>query len=320
MKWGIALLFGFYHFIYAQGTPSLDDIEYPDDEEPTVQQIELGKKLFFDNRLSVNKDQSCATCHNPNLGFSDGVAFSLGAMGGKVGRNTPHLYNLAFGSIFFWDGRAATLEEQALGPIEAAGEMNMPLDEMEKRLNSIEGYKKLFKAAYGVNKITRDEVASAIASFERTIVSDNSPYDQYLKGDKDALKPQEVKGMELFFGKARCVKCHSGPNFTDDSFHNLGLGDKDEGRAAVIKDKKFKGAFKTPGLRNITQSAPYMHNGSLKTLEDVVVFYNTGGAHSPTKSKEMKSLGLTKKEIYQVVMFLGALTDPVIIKRPQLPK
>lgn len=304
------------------GVPDRDDIEYPGDEEPTVEEVELGRTLFFDPRLSVNDQQSCATCHNPELGFSDGLAFGLGTMGKKVGRNAPHIFNLAWNVTFFWDGRAQTLEEQALGPIEAAGEMNMPLDKLVAKLQKVKGYEKLFTAAYGQDSINEKNIGKAIAAFERTIIVDNTPFDKYMKGDKNALSPDAINGLKLFQTKARCIECHDGPNFTDNSFHNIGVNDNDIGRGKFMpeNDKSLNGAFKTPGLRNIIYSAPYMHDGSEPTLEAVVRFYNRGGNGHPNTSKVIQPLNLSEKEILDVVAFLGALNQPLEIKRPKIPQ
>ncbi|NRA38223.1 MAG: hypothetical protein HRU15_08795 [Planctomycetes bacterium] len=300
------------------GTPDVDDIEYPDDEEPTVAQIELGKILYFDRRLSKHQTMSCATCHNPDIGFGDGMAFGQGVMGGSEGRNAPHIYNLAWNNIFFWDGRAATLEEQALGPIQAEGEMNMPLEEVVGRIEGVVKYQELFKAAYGDNAITSDNIGRAIASFERTVVSDNSAFDRYLAGDDNALSKEAMHGMQLYVGKANCIECHSGPNLTDQSFHNLGMKSDDIGRMKVVEVEVMNKAFKTPGLRNVALTGPYMHDGSLGSLEDVVKFYNRGG-DVKTQDPLMKPLGLTAEEERALIAFLGALTDPVDIAHPVVP-
>lgn len=304
------------------GVPDKDEIEYPDEEEPSEAEVLLGKTLFFDPRLSINEQQSCASCHNPELGFSDGLEFSIGTMGKKVGRNTPQIYNLAWNVTFFWDGRAKTLEEQALGPIEAGGEMNMPLTTLVPKLQKVKGYQKLFTDAYGKDSINKENIGKAIAAFERTIVVDNTPFDKYMKGDKDAISPDAINGMALFQGKARCIQCHDGPNFTDNSFHNIGVLGEDPGRGKFMpeNDKSLEGAFKTPGLRNIIYSAPYMHDGSEGTLEDVVKFYNKGGNGHPHTSKLIVPLNLTEKEIMDIVAFLGTLNQPLVIERPKIPK
>lgn len=301
-------------------TPDVEDIEYPDDEEPSQELINLGKTLFFDHRLSKNKNQSCATCHNPNLGFGEGMSHGFGTKGNKLGRNTPHIYNLAWATTFFWDGRSETLEDQAVGPIEAEGEMAMPMPKFLERVRSIKGYKPLIKKAFGDEKISKDRVASAIASFERTIIVDDTPFDKYLAGDKTAMTPKAIEGLDLFKGKALCIQCHDGPNLTDDSFHNLGIDDKDLGRGKIIKDKSLNGAFKTPGLRNVLMTAPYMHNGQEGSIEDVIRFYNKGGGKGPNKDKLMVPLNLTEQEIFSLIAFMGSLNQKLDIFPPKLPK
>ena len=322
MSFLATFLFSFSLFaLEPLGVPDKDDIEYPDDEEPSKEEVILGKTLFFDTRLSINDKQSCASCHNPELGFSDGLAFSLGTMGKKVGRNTPQIYNLAWNVTFFWDGRAPTLEDQALGPIEASGEMNMPLTTLIPKLKKVKGYQKLFTAAYGKDSINKENVGKAIAAFERTIIVDNTAFDKFMKGDKNAMSPDAINGLALFQGKARCIQCHDGANFTDNSFHNIGVKGDDIGRGKHMKnDRTLDGAFKTPGLRNIIYSAPYMHDGSEGTLEDVVRFYNKGGDDVKNKSKIIVPLNLTEKEIMDVVAFLGTLNQPLVIERPEIPK
>jgi cytochrome c peroxidase len=281
--------------------------------------VYLGKVLFFDKRLSSNEKIACASCHNPDLGFGDGLARGFGTLGNQLGRNTPHLYNLAWNVVFFWDGRAQSLEEQALGPIQAPGEMNMPLDKLIERLKQIPFYVKSFTEVYPDSGLTADNVGRAIAAFERTIVSRNSPFDHYMRGDKDAMSPEAVRGMRLFTGKANCSACHSGPNFTDESFHNIGVGGNDAGRATIANDASLTGAFKTPGLRNALLTAPYMHDGSVATLEGVVRYYNAGGAHQQGLSELMKPLHLTDSEVFDLVAFLGALTEPLVVTRPAMP-
>jgi cytochrome c peroxidase len=301
------------------GVPDPASIDYPAGEPPSEAEVQLGKVLFFEPRLSTHENISCASCHNPDLGFSDGQARGIGTMGNRLGRNTPHIYNLAWNTVFFWDGRAASLEEQALGPIQASGEMNLPLDKAVARLKDIPFYVNAFAAVYAESGITPENIGRAIAAFERTIISANSAFDRYMRGDQNAMSPDAIRGLQLFMGKANCIACHSGPNFTDESFHNIGVGDTDPGRAAVIHDQSLTGAFKTPGLRNVLLSAPYMHDGSVPTLEEVVRFYNAGGKHTAGLSDLMKPLHLNDREIFELVAFLGALTDPVVITRPALP-
>ncbi len=301
------------------GTPDYDEIIFPDDEENTEGEIELGRTLFFDTRLSGNGSQSCATCHNPDLGMGDGLALGLGSERNALGRNTPHLYNLAWNVIFMWDGRKATLEEQALGPIEAEVEMNMPLDELVDRLKGVPYYQKEFAAVYGDSGITKENIGHAIAAFERTFAVTDTPFDRYIAGDKAAMGPAAVRGMKLFEGKANCIACHDGPNFTDNSFHNIGLKSRDLGRYEHVKSEELKFAFKTPGLRNILLTAPYMHDGSEPTLEAVVEFYNRGGDIKEGISKNIKPLDLNENEVQDLVAFMGALTQPLDIKRPYIP-
>lgn len=300
------------------GTPDVDYIEYPDDEEHSEEEVALGKWLYFDTRLSKKQNQSCATCHNPELGFSDGLDKGFGTGGDILGRNAPHIYNLAWSVSFFWDGRAASLEEQALGPIQSDMEMQMTPSQAVARLNKVPAYQKAFADVYE-DGITFNNIGRAIAAFERTLISDNSAFDQYLAGNKTAMSPSAERGLSLFTGKANCIACHDGPNFTDDSFHNIGLDDGDVGRYAIDPVAHLKGAFKTPGLRNIVFSAPYMHDGSLGTLQEVVEHYNKGGNTKQDLSPLIKPLNLTQQEKADLIAFMAALTDPVEIERPNLP-
>ena len=302
------------------GTPDIDDMVFYDDEENTQAEIELGKMLFFDNRLSINQRQSCATCHNPYLGFGDGLPKGVGTKNNPLPRNTPHLYNVAWNSIFMWDGRKPTLEEQALGPIESKEEMMLPLDQMESRINAINGYRTLFQKTYDVQQVTRYEISRAIAAFERTIIVDDTPFDRFIAGDKNALTPQQKRGLKLFTEKAKCIDCHDGPNFTDDSFHSLGLKDNDQGRALISGDLTQTGAFKTPGLRNAEYTAPYMHDGSIKSLEEVIELYDQGGGGAPHTSDLITPLNLTSQEKRDLVAFLKALSQPLLFDAPILPE
>ena len=301
------------------GVPDLEEIEYPDDEPPSTDLVHLGKVLFFDKRLSLNDQQSCATCHNPDLGFGDGVDLSFGTMGNRVGRNSPHLYNLAWNVVFFWDGRASSLEEQALAPIASTEEMNLPLPILVSKLKKVPYYSREFQRIFPDDGITKENISIALAAFQRTIIVQNTPFDRYMKGDLSAMSPAAIRGMKLFEGKARCNVCHMGPNFTDNGFHNIGIGDADIGRQAIQKGVTNYGAFKTPGLRNIILTAPYMHDGSMGTLEEVMRHYNKGGLKVKGLDSLMQPLHLTEKEIYDVIAFMGSLTEHLEIKRPQIP-
>jgi cytochrome c peroxidase len=298
------------------GTPDPAAIEYPDGLPPSPSLVELGRQLFFETRLSSDQQHSCASCHLPELGLGDGLRRGHGSSGNRLTRHTPPLYNLAWNVSFFWDGRASTLEEQALQPIQDPNEMNLPLEHMIRNLSDISAYRAQFRQAFGSGEISAERVAQALAGFQRTLNSTNAAFDRYLAGDRSAMSPEAVRGLALFEGKANCMACHDGPNLTDNSFHNIGLGDKDRGRATIVKDAKLTGAFKTPGLRNVALTAPYMHDGSLATLEDVVRHYNKGGKKSPHLDKQMKPLNLSEQDIQDLVAFMGALTDPVPVARP----
>ena len=301
------------------GTPHPDDIWYPDDEPHSAREIELGKLLYFDTRLSHDQARSCASCHNPDLGFGDGMRRSPGIDGQPLGRNTPHIYNMAWNTVFFWDGRAATLEEQAIMPIQAAEEMNLPMAALVTRLQAVPYYREEFSAVYGSSAIDEAQIGRALAAFMRTVVADNSPFDRYLQGEQTAMSPEAVRGLALFEGKARCHLCHDSPNLTDESFHSLGIDDEDLGRGGVIGVESLNHAFKTPGLRNATLTYPYMHDGSLPDLEAVIRFYNRGGGDAAHKSNLMQPLNLTESEIVDLIAFLGALESPVRVTRPTLP-
>jgi cytochrome c peroxidase len=297
-------------------------VPVPEDNELTPARIQLGKMLFFDPRLSGSNWISCATCHNPGLGWSDGLPKAIGDGQRELKRATPTIINAAYNKVQMWDGRFRTLEEQAMGPIGASVEMNQNPVELVKELASIGGYVKLFNDAYPNEGITSDTIRKAIASFERTITTKDSPFDRWAKGDKSAISKDAKAGFKLFVGKARCVKCHNGYNFTDDGFHNIGLKDNsDEGRYALRKVKILKGAFKTPTLRNVEFTAPYMHNGEYQTLEQVVEHYAKGGIVKTHLSPNMKPLDLTKNEKRQLVIFMKALSSkPINVSVPRLPQ
>jgi len=284
----------------------------PDDNPLTKEKVELGKLLFFDRRLSMNDIIACASCHIPSLAFTDGQPVSTGINSQQGGRSAPTAINRVFSSAQFWDGRAATLEDQSVGPLINSVEHGFANhDELVVKLNDIEGYKKLFQNAFG-SGISVKTIGQAIASFQRTILSGNSPFDQYNSGaDPEALSISAKNGLELFRGKALCFTCHSGPNFSDEKFHNLGVdwdGDHvDLGRYVVTKDAKDMGAFKTPTLREITRTSPYMHDGGFATLRQVVDFYNQGGIANPHKDPLVQPLKLTETEKNDLVTFLESL-------------
>lgn len=298
------------------------EVPAPKNNILTPERAHLGKILFFDPRLSGSGWISCATCHNPALGWSDGLPTAIGHGMTVLGRATPTILNTAYQRFQFWDGRARTLEEQALGPIEAEVEMAGNVEEAVAKLKKIAGYVELFEKAYPGEGVSGPTIAKALASFERTIVSSEAPFDRWQKGESDAVSESAKRGFALFKGKANCTACHQGFNFTDDGFHNLGLkGNQDAGRFAKVPVKVLKGAFKTPTLRDVALTAPYMHNGMYGTLEEVVEHYNRGGDVKENLDPNMKPLNLTADEIRDVVAFLRALTgDPVEVTVPRLPQ
>ena len=295
----------------------------PDDNKLTPERAELGKTLFFDPRLSGSNWISCATCHNPALGWSDGLATGYGHGMTRLGRATPTILNAAFNPIQMWDGRKPNLEEQALGPIAADVEMNQALPELIRKLEQLPGYRKLFEKAYPKDGITEKTIGKAIASFERTVLSTDSPFDRWRKGDEKAVDASVKRGFALFTGKADCVVCHQGFNFTDNGFHNIGVkdqGPEDVGRYSQRKVASMRGAFKTPTLRDIALTAPYMRNGIYRTLEEVVDHYDRGGDVKENLSPNIKPLNLSAQQKADLVAFMKSLTGaPMQVAIPQLP-
>ena len=268
-----------------------DAIPFPQSNPYTAEKATLGKKLFFDTRLSAAKLLSCGSCHNPAYGWGDGQPKGVGHGMKSLGRRSPTIINAAYGLVFMWDGRAGSLEEQALGPIKADVEMNLPLDQMIERLKNIPGYVQLFQRVFPSEGITATTVAKAIATFERMVVSGRSPFDTWIEGQHDAIPAAAQRGFVIFNTKARCAQCHEGWNFTDDSFHDIGLADADIGRGKFLPSVvKMQQAFKTPGLREIARRGPYMHDGSLATLEAVIEHYEVGGVDRPSRSNVIKPL------------------------------
>ncbi len=294
--------------------PGLEDPNgfVPNDNPLTAEKVELGRLLFFDKRLSKDNSIACASCHMPALAYTDGQAVSSGIKHLQGGRSAPAAVNRVFAKAQFWDGRAGTLEEQSIGPFVSPVEHGfLDHDEMIKKMNRIEGYRILFKRTFGA-EITAANVGKAIASFQRTILSGNSPADRYDSGgEEQALSPAAQAGLELFRTKARCTRCHSGFNFSDEKFHNLGIGwdtnTVDLGRYMVTKNPEDIGAFKTPTLREIARTAPYMHDGRFGTLEEVVHFYDQGGIKNPHLDNTVIRLELTELEKRNLVEFLRSL-------------
>jgi len=319
----------------------------------TKGKVELGKQLYFEPRVSLDGTVSCATCHDPAKGWTDNKKTSVGIAGQIGGRNAPTVLNTLYGRSMFWDGRAPSLEGQAQGPIQNTIEMgDQSYRQIVERLRKIPGYREQFRKVFGTD-VTLDGMAKAIASFERTALSMNSPYDKYETGDPDdaetykKLTDSQKRGRVLFglglkdddpfkvdpalLKKANCTACHAGFNFTDELFHNIGVGYDDKaGKFADIgryevspvgaKSRSDLGAFKTPTLRDIARTGPFMHDGSEKTLEEVVEYYNKGGNRNPSLDAEMKPLNLTDAEKADLVEFMKALTgELVVVSLPKLP-
>ena len=304
----------------------LKPLPVPTENPMTAAKVELGKQLYFDPRLSCDDTLSCASCHDPKKGWSNGEAFATGFQKQMGGRSAPTIINAAYADLQFWDGRALRLEGQALGPIANPIEMNHPIEECVTKLNAIKGYRDQFQKVFN-SDVTAENVAKAIAAFERTVLSGNAPYDRFKAGDKTALSDAAQKGMKIFFGKGHCSACHVGPNFPDQAFHNIGVGfDKEKpdlGRHEVTKVEGDKGAFKTPTLREIDRSAPYMHDGRFKTLEEVVDYYDKGCHPNPQLDEEIFELKLTPAEKADLVTFLKeglASPDYPDIAPPTLPE
>lgn len=303
----------------------LPPVPIPPDNPPTAETIALGRHLFYDQRLSKDNTLACASCHNPKFDFTDGLQFSKG-VGGKLGvRNAPTILNVAYQPFQFWDGRALNLEQQAATPMADPIEMNQSHEVSVSKLKRDPALRAMFRTAFGSEDITLSRIEKALASFERTILAGNSAFDRFqYGGDKNALTPEQVRGLAVFINpvKGNCATCHTlNPQyalFTDGKFHNLGEGVgedgisfKDPGRYHQTSIVSDQGAFKTPTLRNIANTAPYMHDGSLKTLRAVVDFYAGGGNSNPYLDKEIKSIHLTGQDRADLVAFLNSLTGEI---------
>lgn len=327
---------------------SMGEIPIPKNNLQTPEKIELGKKLFFDRRLSGDGTMSCATCHDPENSFSDGLEISLHYPTTRNWRNSPTLIGVGFQKHLFHDGRAASLEEQALFPMMSAFEMNQNLDFMEEEIRSVPEYVEEFTTVFGDGDITRYRIAMAIASFERTLVSLDSPLDRFLDGDKNALSAEALEGYQIFTGKGKCTKCHNGVNLADDRFHVLNVEEnpehlkdpriaatrrfvakvyhfeeyrtlaEDPGRYLITKDQKDWKAFRTPTLREIAGTAPYMHNGIYATLDEVIEFFDKGGGKG---NSLLTPLQLTPAEKKQLRTFLeeGLSGVPTPFIYPKIP-
>jgi len=315
---------------------TLPEVAYPKDNTYSREAEQLGKMLFFDPRLSVSRQIACASCHDPELGWADGrrVAFGHNRRQGK--RNTMSILNTAYFDELFWDGRAESLEAQSLFPLQDHVEMNMDLEVAIARLNSMPEYIALFEEAYQVDSIELEHLQKALATFERGLVSRNSKFDRFVEGDKDALNEQELRGLHLFRTKARCMNCHNGPLFSDNQYHNngqsmFGRPGEDLGRYLVTEDAADVGKFRTPSLRDVSYTGPWLHNGGIFELSEMIDMYERGmpqmipnkmNGHPlyPEKSPLLKPLDLNREEKQALLAFLEAISArPLRVRAPELP-
>ncbi len=287
-------------------------IHIPEDNKLTKSKIDLGRQLFFDERLSVDATISCAFCHNPLLGFSDGRYLAMGVLGQKGPRNSATLLNRVFSRRQFLDGRAGSIEEVILDHIQNSKEMNNRLENLTKTISSVRSYRDAFKTVFD-DDVNADRIAKAIASFVRTLITGNSPYDKFIAGDNNAISESAKRGAKLFFSdNLNCKVCHSGPNFTEEKYYNNGAGqdleNPDLGRYNFTKNDLDKGKFRTPTLRNIARTSPYFHNGSVKSLGALVEYYNKGGIANDNLNELIKPLYLSEQEKNDLANFLRSLT------------
>lgn len=298
-----------------------EKIHYPANNLYSQKKEELGKILFFDPRLSQSNMMSCASCHNPSFNWTDGLPKGMGHGHKQLDRKVPTIINAVAGWSFFWDGRANTLEEQALGPIQSEREMALKIPDLIEKLKGIEEYEQRFAEVFPEEGITDKTIAKAIATFERGIIFANAPFDAWIKGDEGAISESAKRGFAIFSGKANCISCHSGWNFSNGSFADTGMPPTDLGRGAIVKNTALNYTFKTPTLRNISRRAPYMHDGSLKTLSDVIEHYQKGGSERRNATVHfLKPFTLSQNEKHDLIQFLGSLNEtkePVSI--PTMP-
>jgi len=330
------------------GIEPLKAVPIPASNLQSSDKIELGKKLFFDRRLSGDGTMSCSTCHDPEKGYSDGMAISQSYPTTRNWRNSSTLINVGFQKFLFQDGRAHTLEEQALFPMMSAFEMNQNLDFVEEEIRSVPEYVEEFRKVFGAD-VSRERMAMALAAFERTLVSVNAPLDRFLRGDKKALSPEAAKGYDVFTGKGKCAECHNGMNLADDKFYALNVPENEEqekdprvattrrfvakvyhyedylnlkedpGRYLVTKEMKDWKAFRTPTLREIAITGPYMHNGIFETLDEVIMFFDQGGGPG---NHVLKPLNLTSddKKYLRTFMIEALSGEPLALKYPKIPQ
>lgn len=302
----------------------LPELKTPADEALTAEKVSLGKQLFFDKRLSKDGSAACETCHLPEKGWADGQTLSTKVGGAKNTRHTPTLWNVGYNDLYYWDGRADTLTKNVVAAWK--GQMGADTAVIAAALAKIPGYQVQFKTIYGADP-TEDNIAKSLAAFIRTLRSGDSPWDKFEGGDKAAVSEDAKKGFELFRNKAGCAACHAPPLYTDNAFHNVGVGygkdvkEPDTGRGKITKEKKDDGAFKTPTIRSVTTHAPYFHDGHAATLEEAVDFMLGGGIKNDNLAKQMKPVKLSKAERDQLLAFVKSLEAPAAtFERPKLPE
>lgn len=299
-----------------------ENIPSPPSNPLTAEKAALGKTLFFDPRLSRDRTMSCATCHSPDHRWSDGRKIPLGSENIDNARRTPTVLNSAWLTALMWDGRASSLEAQAVLPITTAHEMNYNMAELVKRLKATKAYHPLFAKAFGDQEISQERVAKALASFQRTLVSPESPFDRWVAGDENAISNAAKRGFEIFTGKAQCSTCHKSWRFTDDSFHDIGLESPDLGRGKHVPPQVtiMQHAFKTPTLRDLPANGPFMHDGSMEDMETVIKHYEEGGIQRESLSPDMKPFELTDEERAALIEFLKTLDGGELkVEAPSIP-
>jgi cytochrome c peroxidase len=297
------------------------DIPFPADRPFSLSKMALGKALFFDSRLSGAENMNCASCHNPSFGWEVPNKTAVGAMGVRLTRQAPTILDVAWKESFFWDGRAASAEEQALGPIQNPMEMNLSILDATKRLSAIEGYRVWFAEVFPNIGITPNTMAEAIATYERTVIAGYAPFDAWVDGEQNAVSNSAKRGFAVFTGSGHCSTCHTGWDFTDNKFHDVGVSETDVGRGKVETDNVMSQfAFKTPTLRDIAQRAPYMHNGEFPNLRSVITHYTGSFVDRPSLSPNLKSISLSDQDIEDLISFLNTLTgDDSKVMLPVLP-
>jgi cytochrome c peroxidase len=296
-------------------------IPFPAQNPYTPEKAALGKMLFFDPRLSRDQNLNCASCHNPSFGWEVPFAKAIGAAGAPLRRQSPTVLNRAWAAHMFWDGRASSLEEQAKGPIESKAEMDIRLGDVVKRLGTVEDYRKVFNTAFPGEGISENNILKALGTYERTLVSGTTPFDRWVEGNDAAISASAKRGFALFNGKARCSLCHSGWNFSDEKFHDIGTADElDKGRFEITGKQEDLFAMKTPTLREVAHRSPYGHDGSLTTLDVVVQHYIQGGTPRPSRSPLIQPVPLTGGDVKDLVEFMKTLSsDSAAIAMPNLP-